>query len=298
MIWVTWRQHRIEALIGGLVLVLIIPLLLVTGLNLASAYQQTGVAACIAQHATCLGAKRAFQEYFYAGLVDIIWLNVLPLLVGMFVGAPLVARELEQGTYRLAWTQSITRLRWLAVKLSLLSSATLLAFVVLAILMTWWSSPVVSALGPWQTYDLQGPVLLAYALFALVLGITVGSLIRRSVPAMAITFAGFVLLRLTVEFLLRPYFLPPLSHTWPFGQPDPRSYVGDFVVNQGIVDRMGRQLSYNDVSQLCLSGVGAKGSLGPLQALAQCAHDRGSRGSDHLVDQTPHRLIEQLTLEY
>jgi ABC-type transport system involved in multi-copper enzyme maturation permease subunit len=277
MMWVTWRQHRIEALVGGLVLMCAIVFLVVTGLNLVAAYQNTGVASCVAQHVTCVGSRRAFGQYFHEGGIAgaSLWLNFLPLLVGMFIGAPMVARELEQGTHRLAWTQSITRFRWMVVKLGLLIGVTLLAFMVLDAFMIWWNGPIDSALGPWETFDLQGTVPLAYALFGLVLGMVVGTLVRRSVPAMAITIVAFLLLRLLVATLVRPHFLPPLSYTWPGTQNDPRAYQGDLVINQTMVDRFGHQLSAADISRLCSNPALPKGGTEQQTAFMQCVDHFG-----------------------
>jgi hypothetical protein len=224
-----------------------------------------------------VGSRRAFGQYFHDGGLAgaVLWLNFLPLLFGMFIGAPMVARELEQGTHRLAWTQSITRLRWVVLKLSLLIGVTLLAFVILDAFLIWWNGPIDSTLGPWETFDLQGSVPLAYALFGLVLGITVGTLVRRSVPAMAITIVCFLLLRLLVMALLRPHFLPPLSYIWPGTQNDPRAYQGDLVISQTMVDRYGHQLSDADISRLCSNPALPKGGTDQQTAFMQCVEHLG-----------------------
>ena len=277
MIWVTWRQHRIEGLAAVVILALIIPCILVTGFTIASAYQDTGMAACIAQHALCLGIRNAFVERFLGMIITFfLSVNALPVLVGMFVGAPLLARELEQGTHRLAWTQSITRLRWLTVKLSVLLGATLLAFVLLAMLMTWWSGPWNAVRGPWETYNLQGMVPVASAIFALMLGIAVGLLVRRSVPAMAITLVICVLLPLAVAGLVRPHLLPPLSQTWRYSQPaPPDAALGNLPVGSPILlDRQGYQLSNDDLGQICQPPLDRFNSEA-LQAFAQCEADHG-----------------------
>jgi hypothetical protein len=250
MIWVIWRQHRLEALIGGIALALGCVLLVVTGVQLANNYQSTGLAACVAQHLTCTGSREAFNEFFNQGIAPlVIWLYALPLLVGMFVGAPLVAGELERGTHRLVWTQSVTRLRWLAVKLGVLVGATALVFAGLSALMAWWSGPVNAALGPWNIYDWQGVAPIAYALFALALGIAAGTLAGRSVAAIAATLAVFAGLRLVIEFVLRPSFLPPLSYSWALGVTDPRAYVGDLDISNGLVAPSGQSLP--TLTQLC-----------------------------------------------
>ena len=132
----------------------------------------------------------------------------MPALIGVFWGAPLVARELETGTYRLAWNQSVTRTRWLAVKLGLIGLAAMAAAGLLSLMVTWWSSPIDQALaarGPQRAqrrnrfapllFGARGIVPIGYAAFAFALGVTVGVLIRRTLPAMATTLAVFVAVR-------------------------------------------------------------------------------------------------------
>ena len=123
---------------------------------------------------------------------------IVPVVIGMFWGAPLVARELETGTFRLAWTQSVTRLRWLLVKLGLVGLASAVVGGLLSLMVSWWFSPIdkVSAnrFSP-AAFGMHGFVPAGYALFAFVLGATVGVLFRRTLPAMAVTLVGFIAAR-------------------------------------------------------------------------------------------------------
>jgi len=137
-------------------------------------------------------------------------LSSLPLLVGAFIGAPLVARELDQGTYLLAWTQGVPRQRWPLTKLAMLTGLACLGFAVLAGLTAWWSAPIDPLVGPWLTFDVRGLAPFAYAFFALALGAAAGAIIRQTVGAMFVTAAVFVAVRLAVADL-RPYYLPPLN---------------------------------------------------------------------------------------
>jgi hypothetical protein len=125
MIWLTWRQQRLETMIGGAVAALVLIFLLKSGFDMASAYQHMGVSACVARDASptaCQNLATAFQTRFMPVTNIITWLNFLPLVLGVLLAAPLVL-DLEQGTYRLAWTQSITRRQWLTVKLVLIVGA-------------------------------------------------------------------------------------------------------------------------------------------------------------------------------
>ena len=125
MAWVTWRQHRHQLLIGLALIVGLALAALITGLPMRTAYQREALSSCLPPTARsgCDIIVRHFQSEF-GSRVDIArYLILLPALVGMFVGAPLLARELEQGTHRFAWTQSVTRRRWLLTKTLLLALA-------------------------------------------------------------------------------------------------------------------------------------------------------------------------------
>jgi ABC-2 family transporter protein len=136
--------------------------------------------------------------------------------IGLFWGAPLIARELEAGTHRLVWNQSITRTHWLAVKLGLVGLAAITAAGLGSLAVDWWSDPidkasVAAAQGSRMEpllFGARGIVPIGYAAFAFALGVTVGMLIRRTLPAMAITLAVFVALQIAMPQLVRPHLIP------------------------------------------------------------------------------------------
>ena len=274
MIWVTWRQHRIEALVAGIMLLIIAAVFLVSGLGLSAAYQQMGIASCVAQHASCDQAISDFENVFN-NIFDNFGLSALmalPLLVGLFVGAPTVAREMEQGTFRLAWVQSIPRLRWLITKLVVLLAATLVVFFILSLLAAWWATPVNTVLGAWRIYDLEGVVPLAYALYALTFGIMIGAVVKRTLPAMALTILGFIVPRVAIEAFLRPNFMSALKVTWPFDQGKiPPVVQTSWVVSKGYIDQSGHVYSTpHDLFPLCI-GSGITDSKAQDTLLTQCA---------------------------
>ncbi len=274
MIWVTWRQHRLEALIAGILLTIVVVFLLVTGASMISMYQSSGLASCSPDQAVCGHLEGTFINHFNVSVNFItVMLSTLPLLVGMFIGAPLVARELEQRTHRLVWTQSISRARWLGTKLLLLSGVTLVAFVGLTFLTMWWSSPWNAVITPWATYDVRGIVLPAYALFALALGIAAGILARRSVAAIGITIVLFLLVRVAITFWLRPYFLPPLTFISSFEQPG-APHRSDWTIKVETIDRNGQPLSDSQVSQICPQLIG-NGSAAAFTAFQTCEKNHG-----------------------
>ena len=136
---------------------------------------------------------------------------VLPMLAGMFWGAPLVAREIEHGTHRLVWTQGVSRLRWAATKIGLVSVAVLVMTAIFAGMLTWWITPVMQTSGQRFAYiffDIHGIVVFGYTLFALALGIFAGAVTGRMLPAMATTVVGFLGTRLVVMLAARTRFMP------------------------------------------------------------------------------------------
>jgi hypothetical protein len=139
-------------------------------------------------------------------------LITLPALLGVFIAAPLLSREFEHDTHLLAWSQSITRVRWAAIKLALICGGVVLAATALAVVVAWWHSPmdVAGFNGQWDAFDVEGITPVAYATFALAVGALAGLVIRRVVPAMALTLFVFAGVRLLIA-QIRPHFLTPLT---------------------------------------------------------------------------------------
>jgi hypothetical protein len=230
MIWLTWRQFRGQAIAGAAILAVLAIVLGLTGPHLVSRYDQIGLPSC---HSTCTALAGKFiselefgpyGKLFYAGLVV---MYLVPALIGIFWGAPLISREFETGSFRLAWNQSVTRTRWVLAKLSLIGLAAVAAAGLFSLAITWWSSPIEQALseGPPGAHFLplsplvfgaRGIAPLGYAAFAFALGVTAGVLIRRTVPAMAVTLVIFAGVQLLMPAVVRPYLIPPVQATAPF----------------------------------------------------------------------------------
>jgi hypothetical protein len=216
MIRVSYWQFRLPLGVaaGGLAVVAVIAGL--TGPGLARLYDTT-VAACAGNGGDCSAALSSFNAYDQAFRVAAQFILLgLPAILGMFWGAPLVARELEAGTFRLAWTQGRSRLRWLGAKLAVVGLAALIVQGAVSLTMTWWWSPVGRAnpnrFSP-ALFGAFGMAPLGYAAFALALGVAAGAVIRRTLPAMAATLAVFAAVRLAVTYWVRPYFAAPVHLT-------------------------------------------------------------------------------------
>jgi len=294
--WLAWRQFRAQAMVALGALALIAVVLLLTGPHLVHLYDTT-VANCSA-HGDCSAATSALiTDGDKVGIVLRVVVEVVPALVGLFWGAPLVARELETGTYRLAWTQ-VTRTRWMAVKIGLLGLASMAVAGVLSLMVTWWSSPLDRVrMTPFTSFDQRGLVPIGYAAFAFVLGVTAGVLIRRILPAMATALGSFVAARLVVAHWGRPNLVSRLQITIPdttiaatgtsAGAPDPR----DWVISDQTINAKGQM-------------IGQFGSIGPSgnTTVSVGTHGitiRGAGSCPNLHSQTPQnvqRCVDQLRI--
>lgn len=278
MIWVAWRQNRTESFVILGVLVLSSIFLLVTGLSMAHDFQQSGLGACLAHNkdtrallAICGPLGTVFMNHYSSLIPFGAALLILPVLLGAMVGAPLVARECEQRTHLLVWLQSITRTRWLSVKVALVLGTGLLVGGVLLVLLTWWYRPFSQLIGSFNplAFDFSGPVLIASTVLALALGIFAGTLTRRTVFAIFLTLVLILAIRLPVEFGLRPNYEPRITVTWPLAQNDrPPITLGkdDWNLGQGWIDAHGNKT--NNVS-----------CNGPQQTPLQCMQADGYRGN-------------------
>src|SRR5205807_3320118 len=183
---------------------------LLTHPGIAHTFHTSGLSNCLAHPGRDCSSLASTFNGQYRGLQFLVPLFlVVPLLVGLFWGAPLVARELEQGTHRLVWTQSVGRLRWLSAKLGFVLGATLLLAGAYAALATWWLAPLMTSTGDrFQPgiFDEQGLVPGAYAFFAVALGVAAGAIVRRTLPAMAVTLVGFLTMRVAVGGFGRSHF--------------------------------------------------------------------------------------------
>lgn len=217
MTWVSWRLQRTETLIVVGVIALLAALLVPTGIQMANAYHQDGLAACLSSNPgpTCANELGDFRQRFQS-LIDLTnWFTLVPGLIGVLLAAPFIF-DLEHGTYRLAWTQSITRGRWLLGKLGLAVVAAALAAGVLILLFTWWHAPSVHIDGRLESgnYDATGTVIIGYTLFALALAVALGAIWRRAAASLAVAFVGYFAARIFVDFSLRNHLVAPLKATF------------------------------------------------------------------------------------
>ncbi|GAA2794229.1 ABC transporter permease [Kribbella solani] len=213
MIWLTWRQFRVQFLvIAGVVLAAGI-FFAATGPGLLDDYRRLTDG-----FIKNLAFERLDPLLYRVGQV---MLYAIPSVIGAFWGAPLIARELEAGTHRLAWSQSISRFRWLATKVGVTGLTAVGITGLLSFAVTWWSDPIDDALQAGQdsntylprmfppTFSARGLVPVGYAAFAFALGVAVGLVVRRTLVALAITLAAVILIQIVTPTFIRPHLLAP-----------------------------------------------------------------------------------------
>ncbi|MDX8032322.1 ABC transporter permease subunit [Lentzea sp. BCCO 10_0856] len=258
MTWLTWRQHRAEVYALGLLVAVIGAFLLAVGLQMHSLFPG-GAGQCLGADLseTCSTAiRRLNEEHGYASKMLNLF-SLVPFLIGAFFGAPLVARELEAGTWQFALTQSVPRMRWLAVKLGALGLATALLTGVFSALITWYRQPIDVLDGRFgaDAFDLEGLVPAGHGLFAFAAATAAGAVLRRSLPALAVALGAFLAVRVFVMGWLRPNYQEPhrlvelVAADDPADPGNPRMSTGshlDWTISTGYVDSSGRPLSLYD----------------------------------------------------
>jgi hypothetical protein len=283
MIRLSMLQFRAQAATAAIALAVFAVILAASGPHLFGLYDRSGIAACQA-HGNCLPLATTFVTklggfYLVFYFIGIGFLLLVPALIGTFWAAPLLTREFEAGTFQLAWTQSVTRTRWLAAKLGVGALVAMATAGLFSLLLTWWSGPIDTA-APFDKgnsitflrlgfvlFPTRGIAPLGYAAFAFALGVTAGVLIRRTVPAMATTLGTFLFIQIAWPIWVRPRLIPPASKfvaltaanipnadlaVGPGGStilvPRLASMTGDWMISTRNIGPAGRPFNLNTVS--------------------------------------------------
>ena len=221
MTWLTWRQFRVNAVVVSGGLLAIAATLLLTGPHLADVYHEDA-----GTFLDWLTSQRLENSVYVLGIAAGY---VLPAVVGAFWGAPMIARELEAGTHRLVWSQTVTRYRWLATKLGVGLLGAVTASGILGLAATWWAHPIDKAVNARTESDVssvfqlprlvpelfasRGVAPIGYAALAFVLGVLAGAVIKRTVPAMAVTLAAYVVIQVVMATMVRPHLVASVEST-------------------------------------------------------------------------------------
>ncbi|HWB21706.1 MAG TPA: hypothetical protein VG652_02325 [Gaiellaceae bacterium] len=246
MIWVGWRQQRLETLVAAAMLVLLAAVAIPVGLHMASVYAHEDLGACAANvtPGPCNGSVASFLVRFSSVNLLFVWSTLVPALAAILLAAPFVL-DLDNGTYRLSWTQSITRRRWVVTKLTLGLLATVVVAGCLAALAMWLRAPLDHLNGRMDAndYDAEGIVPIADALFVFGVAVALGALWRRAVPALLVSFVVYVIGRSFMDSLLRQRLLAPVKTTWLERSGGGPNLNQALVINQFISDKSGHRIA-------------------------------------------------------
>jgi hypothetical protein len=196
------RQFRVQALVAAILVALAAVYLLRLGGDIRAAQDKSQLPNQYGQTVLFLAAGFA----------------LVPAFIGAFWGAPLIARELETGTHRLVWNQSVPRRHWLAVKLTVLGVLGAVVAGLLSALLTWAAAPVDQVAGDRFSailFGARGVVPIGYAVFGFTFGAVTGLVVRRTLPAIAMVFLAVIAMQFAMPNLIRPYYLPAERTTVP-----------------------------------------------------------------------------------
>jgi len=259
MNWAIWRQHRNQFISFAVLLAAFAALLIPTGIHFWNVYQHA-LTTC-AHNPRVLNCDDLSSSLFlsqtdgFIKIAAVLGTFGLPALVGLFIGSPLIAREYEEGTNKLAWTQSVSRRKWLTVKLLWALGFALLYGVLLAILVTWWSRALNAiALNRFVQghFETQGLMPVAYSVFFTAVGFMTGAWFRKTLVAFAITFGVFVLCMASFAQLIRPHYATPVTVSAPMGPGaiSGKIPIGAWVLSRDIENKSGKVFNSFDINNM------------------------------------------------
>lgn len=259
--WVSWRQHRLG--VGGLAAIYVVigVWLLASGLAMHRTFAGLGLDSCgDLDSGSCQAPLTRFVNQYADQVTNVApLLLIIPGLIGVFIGAPLVAREFEAGTYSFAWTQGRSRVQWITAKLVALGVVLALLSLGFSAIYTWWYGPFDAIFGrmePGGAYEISGLVFSARALFSFTLGAACGTMIRRTIPAMLAAAAVWPAVVLPSVLYLRPQIQPPV--TTEGSAPD-----NSWIVDQWIQEPSGRRIPLAEVIQQIIGNGTHAGKVSP-----------------------------------
>jgi hypothetical protein len=247
MDYLLWKQHRKQFILFGVFLLLFALIAIPSGLNFWHTYQHA-LAGC-SKIGTCSQLSNGlFKSSTDGDLFHLMQLTILavPVLLGLFWGAPLIAKEYAEGSNKLIWMQGMSRRKWLTVKLLWVIGAAVVCAGAFAALATWWSRTGNALyLDRFDTlnFSAQGIVPVAYAVFAVALGVALGAWFRRTMVALGVTLAfSIAIVLVAIPNFARPHYMTPVTVTASMtrGELESKLPSGAWVVSKDFVDPHGR----------------------------------------------------------
>jgi ABC-type transport system involved in multi-copper enzyme maturation permease subunit len=232
-----WRQHRTSLLLAVGVLGAYVITLLVTGLHI---------------HSEPARLRPGFESLtgYYNGTSDngeLLLPLLLPFLIGAFAGTTLTGPDLEQHTANFAWTQGITRARWVTSKLITAGLVLVLPAIAAGLVFQWWNQPYVGARLTEPAFGLYAPVFAGWLLVALTAGALLGTVTRARTGAAVICLVFTLPAAWLNAMFLRPSYLPQaiavngpapagsILLNWYAGKPDGQPLTGKAAQRAGNV---------------------------------------------------------------
>lgn len=249
MNWFVWRQHRNQFMVFGLILVVFACFAILTGNHFWHEYQQA-LATCKQSPATpsCSDIEGSLGQSYGASL-RLVFLTAIavPLLLSLFLGSPLFSKEYEEGTNKLAWTQSVSRRTWLTTKLVWILVFAALYGLVISLLAGWWAritNSIDQSRFDAGQFDVQGIMPFAYSVFFTAVGFTMSTWFRKTVIALAVTLGLFIAFQASFAQWIRPHYMTPTTVTAPMGPNaiDNKIPIGAWLLRRDIVDKNGKTI--------------------------------------------------------
>lgn len=257
MNWFTWRQHRKQLLIFVVILAVFAVFSILTSNHYWHLYQNAQ-AACVQNptNPSCDDISSSLPQS-YGVVMRAVYITSLavPLVLGIFLGSPMLAKEYEEGTNKLAWTQSVSRRKWLSTKLlwALLFAA--LYGLAVSLLVNWWTRTAYSLyhdrFGAGE-FDVQGMMPFAYSIFFTALGFVLSAWFRKTIITMAVTLALFIGFQATFAQVIRAHYMTPIAITAPMGPGviDDKIPAGAWVIQRAIVDKNSKVFNSFDINNM------------------------------------------------
>jgi hypothetical protein len=256
LLWLTWRQHRTQLLLTAALLLVLGVGLLLNALGAHNAVNGELATLCRPGAVGCRQVDGGLQAWYDASYPYLASLPVFSALLGGFWGAPLLSREFERGTHRLAWTQSVSRSRWLFGKLAPLALAAAVSGLLFGLMVDAWLGVFPGISGRFketQFFGAVGVASVAWWLFAFALGVAAGAVLKKTIPAIAATILVFFAMYAAL-FVLRPYYAEPVYRELEGSDP---TLINALVLDSGRVAPDGRRFTLNYRPPECSEGKGA-----------------------------------------
>lgn len=217
MIWVTWRQHRTQAVVCLALFCAVAIAAVALGAWMRSTFSSDGLGACLARSggADCTSVIDAFTQKFNGPVIPLgVMLVALPGFLGAAVGAPLLGAELERGTWQLAWSQTVPRTRWLVTQLALVVGGLVVFGAAVTAVVTWARAPLDEvSMRAQAPLNFEGLYLTCSLLCAFALGVLAGLLLRNTIGGMVVAYIAWEAPSLVATLLTGPLHILTVTKT-------------------------------------------------------------------------------------